>query len=455
MTGPTTDATAPVAAATDAEQLLAFNGYYALGGAPGAFFAVDGNIAVVAQPYAAALTVNLLFCLDGKNAFTLPFAGSFDGTRLVQRMGSLEIVITFARPASAFGVSATVSGAFVYHLTERSQVKIEFAGATYNNPIPMALFAGDYFLPATSGGAPVQVATIAVDTSGQISILYDWGTGDGTLSAAAGFTYNCNMYYFSLIGPSGPAAVPPKLIMGATTGQGFACNDIDPVAASLSRNLFTIPGGGPSGSATSAPSAQALASFSGYYALNIAPGAFVSISGRYLCMNGVIDAYQVGIGFSLDGVTSTSFWFDSSMSFDPATGALSAPCVALTFSSGFDPATGTLARVSGTVGGLPAAGSTYFNPVPLSAFGPARLTDKTDANAVQVLGDTSVAYVTAGGVASTIDTFIYVPLMYIVGTQIDSSELILSLGTDGPRGLACIVMAGTSVGAVWALPDAT
>jgi hypothetical protein len=177
-------------------------------------------------------------------------------------------------------------------------------------------------------------------------------------------------------------------------------------------------------------------------------------------MNGAL-TYSVGIAYSLDGVTSTSAWFDTSMSFDPKTGVLSAPNFApgvalqLTFSRGFDLAKGTLANVTGTVAGNAAVGSTYFNPVPLRAFGPARLTNNTDATAVQVLSNTSVAYVTAAGVATTIVDFVYVPLMYIVGTTFDSSELILSLGTDGPRGNACIVMPGASVGAVWALPNAT
>lgn len=466
MPNTTTDtrANAGLAATPDAERLLAFNGYYALEGAQGSFFAIDGNITVVASPYSASLAVNLIFCLDGKNSFTLPFDGSFDGTRLVQQVGHhFEIDMVFARPSTGFGITATVSIALVYHLTQRRKVKIEYAGSTYNNPIPMALFSGDYFLPATGGGGPIQVAKISADANGQVSILYDWGNGKGELSAAAGFTYNCNMYYFNLIGSSGPATVPPKLIMGTATGQGFACNDVDPAAPSFSRNLFSIPGGGPTPTLTpiTAPNAQALAEFSGYYALpSIASGAFVSLGGQYLCMNGAI-TYSVGIAYSLDGVNSTSAWFDTSMSFDPTTGVLSAPNFAsgaslqLKFSRGLDPATGTLANVSGTVAGCAAAGSTYFNPVPLSAFGPARMTNNTDATAVQVLNNTSVAYVTAAGVATTIVDFVYVPLMYIVGTTFDSSELILSLGTDGPRGNACIVMPGTSVGAVWALPNAT
>jgi hypothetical protein len=439
-------------ATPDAERLLAYNGYYSLDGAPGGFFAVDANIHVVNASGTITLSVNLLICLDGKTSTTIPFTGSFDGTRLIQRVGSLEIALEFRRPASGSCATASVSGAIIFHLAARRQVSISISGSTFNNPIPMHLFAGTYYLPGAASKEPV--ASIAGGPGDWVSIKYDWGTGSGILTQVTEFTYNCNMYYFTLVDsehPLGPTS--PKLIMGTASGQGLACQNIDGLT---SRDLRTIPSAKPSNQPTSAPGAQDLASFSGYYALNsIASGAFVSIGGQYVCLSGTIACYQVLIAYSLDGINSTSYYYDTSMSFDPATGILTAPGLSVSFTRVYDPNNGTLASVSGTVAGHSTNGQTYFNPVPLSAFGPAKMTAKAGPLSVQVESDTSVVYVDQTGKTTTLTNFIYVPLMYIVGTTLNSKEFILSLGTDGSKGLACIVMSmGSLLGAVWSLPDA-
>lgn len=443
-------------ATTAAEELAAFNGYYALDGAPGAFFAIDANVHVVAQPYTQTLSVDLLFCLDGITSFGVPFDGQFDGIRLTQRLGGLTLDLTFSRPASGFGPTAKVSGGLVYHLSERTHVTLPMSGTTYNNPIPMALFAGDYSLPSANGASAVPVASIVVDTGGQVTIAYDWGQGNGILQPVPQFTYNCNMYYFILADAARPpSATSPRLIMGTAVGKGFACNDIDVAAATLSRLLYTIPASStPTPPATSPPNAEDLAAFSGYYPLDaIAPGAFLSIGGQYLNLGGQI-GYQVAIGYSFDGQTSTSFFFDPPMTFDPASGILTTPDLTVTLTRGYDPVTSTLASVTGVVGGQRAAGRTPFNPVPLSAFGPARLTHTSGPTAVQVTSDTSVLFVDSSGTEHALTDFICVPLMYIVGSTVNGQELILSFGTDGQRGIACIVTLGTAVTSVWALPNA-
>jgi hypothetical protein len=440
-------------ATQDEERLLAFNGYYSLDGAPGGFFAVDANIHVVNASGTITLSVNLLICLDGKTSTTIPFTGSFDGTRLVQRVGSLEIALEFRRPASGSCATASVSGAIIFHLAARRQVSISISGSTFNNPIPMHLFAGTYYLPGAASKEPV--AIIAGGPGDWVSIKYDWGAGSGNLTPVTEFTYNCNMYYFALADsdhPLGPTS--PKLIMGTASGQGLACQNIDQYK---SRDLRTIPGAKPAlPPASPPPHAQELASFSGYYALpKVASGAFVSIGGQYVCLSGTIACYQVLIAYSLDGINSTSYYYDTSMSFDPVTGTLTAPGLSVSFTRVYDPHNGTLASVSGTVAGHSTSGQTYFNPVPLSAFGPAKMTAKAGPLSVQVESDTSVVYVDQSDKTTTLTNFIYVPLMYIVGTEINSQEFILSLGTDGAKGLACIVMSkGSLLGAVWSLPDA-
>jgi hypothetical protein len=444
------------AVTTAADALAAFNGYYALDGAPGAFFAIDANVHVVAQPYSQTLSIDLLFCLDGKTSYSVPFDGQFDGIRLTQQFGGLTLDLTFSRPACGFGPTARVSGGLVYQISEWNRVTLPMSGTTYNNPIPMSLFAGDYYQPGTNGAPPLAVAKISVDSGGQVAIAYDWGQGKGLLLPVAEFTYNCNMYYYTLADASHPLGpTSPRLIMGTAVGQGFACNDIDLAAVTLSRLLYTIPAStAPTPPATSPPNAEDLAAFSGYYPLDaIAPGAFLSIGGQYLTGSGQI-GYQVAIGYSFDGQSSTSFFFDSSMTFDPASGVLTTPDLTVTFTRGYDPATSTLASVTGVVGGQTAAGRTPFNPVPLSAFGPAQLTNTSGPTSVQVTSDTSVLFVDSGGTEYVLTEFICVPLMYIVGSTVNGQELILSFGTDGPRGIACIVTLGTAVSSVWALPNA-
>ena len=442
-------------ATPDAERLLAYNGYYSLDGAPGGFFAVDANIHVVNASGTITLSVNLLICLDGKTSTTIPFTGSFDGTRLVQRAGQLEIALEFGRPTSGSGATASVSGAIIFHLAARRQVSISISGSTFNNPIPMHLFAGTYYLLGAASKEPV--ASIARGPGDWVSIMYDWGTGSGILTQVTEFTYNCNMYYFILVDSEHPLGqTSPKLIMGTAAGQGLACQNIDFAVPSLTRDLRTIPCPNPINPSTSGFGAQDLASFSGYYALNsIASGAFLSIGGQYFCSSGSIAEYQVQIAYSLDGINSTSYWYDNNMSFDPVTGTLLTADLSVAFTRAYDPDTGTLTSVSGTVAGHSASGQNYLNPVPLSAFGPAKMTAKAGPLSVQVESDTSVVYVDQTGKTTTLTNFIYVPLMYIVGTTLNSKEFILSLGTDGSKGLACIVMSmGSLLGAVWSLPDA-
>ena len=74
----------------DAKALRAFNGYYALENAKGAFFAVDTNILIQNGSSTPIYDVALLVSLDGKTSAHFPFAGTFDGTHLVQKSAASE-----------------------------------------------------------------------------------------------------------------------------------------------------------------------------------------------------------------------------------------------------------------------------------------------------------------------------------------------------------------------------
>ena len=75
--------------------------------------------------------------------------------------------------------------------------------------------------------------------------------------------------------------------------------------------------------------------------------------------------------------------------------------------------------------------------VPLSAFGGVPLTNK-NGDKMTINNDNSVTF------NDTIyNSIIYVPLMYIVAAPVKNTNLVLSLGTDGLRGNACIVTIAT------------
>src|SRR2546428_11934488 len=74
---------ANVEANPDIQKLIAFNGYYTLDTAPGAFFAVDANMLVGNTP-APVYDISLLISLDGTTSARFPFTGSFDGNKLIQ-----------------------------------------------------------------------------------------------------------------------------------------------------------------------------------------------------------------------------------------------------------------------------------------------------------------------------------------------------------------------------------
>jgi hypothetical protein len=449
-------------ATPDAKRLLAFNGYYALNNLPpGSFFAIDANVHVVMQPRTATLIVNLVYCFDGKTSTTVPFTGHFDGRWLYQDNGIRKFQLEFERYVEGkHGLTAHLSGTVNTKFLPSGGTQVTVSGSTFNNPIPMSLFVGTYYELLPEGTRYLPVASITSDR-GLVSVKYDWGKGDRNLTPVTEFIYNYNMYYFVLANPDNPFnEYSPKLIMGTALNQGLACQNIyeKPPKTSISRQLRTIPHRLTSDNETTAPNAQTLAGFSGYYSLDsIAPGAFVLIQGQYRCRGGNISDQQVAIAFSLDGVNSKSYYYgdNSHMTFDPITRVLITPDLNLTFARAYDPATGALTSVSGTVAGRPAKGRNYFNPVPLRAFGPARMfsTDPTVGKlSVQVMNDTTVAYTSHDGKSAVYKDFVYIPLMY-VWWNLHFGEL--SFGTDGAKGVACIVMTATdTLGGVWAVPGA-
>lgn len=426
----------------DTPKLMPFNGYYTLDSAIGAFFAIDTNMVIRPTASAPEYDLSLLISLDGKTSTRFAFTGTFDGTTLLQEwtVGGLNINLTFTRTNSSYGPTVTCKGSIALP----NQQAIPVTGNTYNNPIPASLYIGDYYFTPSNSTTPVKVMSIGANNQ----LMYDNGTNSGTLNPVDTYVYNLNMYYFSIV-PDANTKV--QLIMGTAATQGFACNNMTIKDNKLiTRNLSTIPSG-----ITLTPqlydlSGVTLADFSGYYQIPTPqhPLAFLSIQAQYVSTGTKkeLELNFVMISYSLDGITSTGYFFDpfAGMTFDKTTNTLTVPSsskqspLTLTFKQEYNEVTGSLVNITGNIDGTSVTGSTLFNPVPLSVFGGVAMTNSKGDKLI-INNDNSITY-TSNNITATFDSLIYVPLMYIVAAPADAPTLELSLGTDGLRGNTSIVI---------------
>lgn len=414
----------------NARKLMRFNGVYTLD-TKGAFFAVDANLIFMAGWSAPINDLALIISLDGTSSTHVNFTGSFDGSRLVQISEGVSIDLEFHHTDGRDGIMAKCSG----HITLPGHSQRAVSGGTYNKPIPYSVFVGEYFVNA------VPVLKINKD----YSLLFDFGNGKGILKPVPSYVYNLNMYVFSAIG-SKPENF--SLIMGSSAGNGLACNCVGG-PATLPRMLTTIPF--PDDTPFPNIHSRELAKFSGYYQIPlIGSGAFVSIQGEYNCKNGNIDKHMVRIGVSTDGKTSKSYYFDERMSFHDD--ELTTPDLRLKFERHFSEELGPFVQITGSVAGHEhVTGYTYFNPVPLSGFSGATMTDidpKVGAS-LTVVSDYEVIFN-----GKVMRDFTYVPIMYILAGPVAKPTIEMSFGTAGSKGNACIITQQTGLSTVFAIPTA-
>jgi len=444
------------AASADATALMAFNGYYTLNQTTGAFFAIDTNVVVSGKT--SVNHVDLLVSLDGKTSTRHKFTGTFDGTHLTQSDTTINLNLTFTRTATTGGPTANLKGTISLGT---SQALVNVAGNTYNNPIAMALYIGTYYDQLT--GAKV------MEIGANNNLHYATGSTLG-LQAITNYAYNLNMYYFSFTQVTPAGALKIALIMGTATANGFACNNmvVDAKGNTTSRSLLTIlkptiitPG------SLNILQAPALAAFSGYYQLTTGGkgNAFLSVQAQYVTLAGQIDVYVVMLGISMDGVTSTGYTFDDTMSFDGTTLTIPAPAnnkdanlpLSITFTRSYNAANYGLVSIAGNIGTAKVTGYTPLNPVPLSVFGGAVMTGLKGSNAegvsLTVVNDNEVIY--AGTKIKTdMKSILYVPLMYILAYPSTAPTTVMSFGTDGLRGNTCIVTDNNGIYVVYAIPSA-
>ena len=415
----------------DIDSLIAYNGYYSLNTAPGAFFAIDTSIYFNSNLSSPYYIVNLLIALDGKTPYSIEFTGTFDSSQLIQNSEGINIDLTFVRTNGADGTTASCSGKIgVNHLPQ-----INVSGSTYNNPIPNSLFEGTYYLLQPLHLSPDKedhVFTKVMEISNSNSISYDFGSGDGVLKPVKSYVYNMNMYYFSF------DSNQDSLIMGTAAAAGFACNNMTVTNGVItSRSLQTIvnPDIEKKKQIPNLNSYE-LADFSGYYQLpSISPLAFLSVQAEYIVID-AIPIYSIAISISLDGVTSKGYYFDwDKMSFNKNTLVMTEQQINLKFDRIYNASNRSLVKVTGTIDSYNNIEAyTLFNPVPLSAFGGVPLTN-SNGDSLTIVDYGKVIYN-----STEMTNFIYVPLMYILANTWDNTTTVLSLGTSGTKGTACIVI---------------
>ena len=456
---------------------MGFNGYYSLvfpGSAPGAFFAID-TYAKYNKGRPLVFDINLIISIDGKTSNTAKFNGSFEDNRLIQTIDGINIDLTFVQAITPDGTEAPftayTTASYRGTITAATQ-SFSATGVTYNNIISSSLFKGTYYW-VDKGVNQGAVLKIGDDNE----ILYDFGSNDGTLKPVDSFIYNMNMYYF-IFGDKNEY----HLIMGTGGASGFACNNMNATdSGNVQRNLQTIVFSEPKPPADpKQPKAPTigqwlwgwiatamvgeyeklenyaeLAAFSGYYPLpSIHPLAFFSVQAQYVLQEG-LPIYFIAITVSLDGVTSMSYPFDSTMFFKDNKLTMPEQQIEFTFERIYDPSRKSLVTIRGAIGQYPISeASTPFNPVPLSAWKGVPMTDKM-GNTLTIVNDRLVTYND-----QVKNSFVYVPLMYIMANPYENSDFVLSLGTSSTQGLASIVLIPQSgsdkllTSFVYAIPDA-
>jgi len=444
----------------EAEPLISYNGYYALNDS-GSFLTVDTNLLVkngVITPH-----VSLIYSQDGTTSNVYDLTGkhkafetiTWSGTTLKAKAGIDSGVPSFTLNFSREDNNKEITAALNGQITKgASGAILTINGNTYNNPIPMAMYAGTYCeSEGKEKGNGAEILKIGTDNT----IQYNYnniGGHLGHLQNVDTFIYNLNMYVFSFSNPV-ITEMNYSIIMGTSANGGMVCNDL----FSMKKPKITIPRS--IQTVTTPPvikpisgtntDSEALAKFAGFYRINssasIFNNAFISIEGQYKKVAGSPAAYSVTIGVSLDGTSTTVYTFDDTMTFvqgadgsvltipitDPVGSNLTIN-FKRQYKSTYPKAGsyyGSVVSISGSYNVANFKGESLLNVVPLMAFAGAPL--KVTSNSTETMVIKSNTEIEYKGESYTNITV--VPLMYIVGF-IDTlgNEVIFSLGTDGGKG---------------------
>lgn len=457
------------------EPLIAFNGYYALN-STGSFLSIDTNLMVnntdpsnpqitphLVLVYSENGTESTIFDLTGANRAFKSVAWD-DTTNTLTATGGGTITVNNKQvPVPTFSLTFSrkdgddfVTSTFTGYVENSSGNQTQLNGTTYNNPIPMDMYHGTYYMNKGEGEA-----IMVIGTDNTLQYNYSESAVDpGALQQVDVFIYNLNMYVFSFPGIAGEDKI--SIIMGTSSKAGMVCNDLTTVPATkntkgkaIPRNLQTVKQNtivAPSGANN--PQSELLAAYAGFYRFSGSNG-YLSLEGTYKTDKTGTKTYTVTIGVSSDGINSTVYTFDESMQLVQNEGMLvltipnasaDGDILNLTFNRMYTPAYksvgpyyGYVINVTGSVNGTMVTGGTLLNVVPIMGFGgaPLLLEEKDQLGlqkSVQIMSDVCVEYFGQEYTELTV-----VPLMYIVAFHISPTQaVLLSLGTDGGKGVCCL-----------------
>ncbi|WP_299136473.1 hypothetical protein [uncultured Tenacibaculum sp.] len=443
----------------DAEPLISFNGYYALN-STGSFLTIDTNLLVKngeVTPHVA-----LIYSPDGVNSNVYHLTGPHKAFKTIEWTGTTltaqadvnsdvpNFTIEFTRKDNSQQITSSFKGKVTHGLSEAIE---NINGETYNNPIPMAMYAGTYY---EDKGKGAEILKIGTDNTLQYNYT-NIGGNKGNLQNVGLFVYNLNMYVFSFSSLDG--LFNYSIIMGTSAEGGMVCNDLFSLKnshLSIPRSLQTVtatPVKKPANGTNTA--SKELAKFAGFYHINsssqVFNNAFISIEGQYKTHKDGTEDYTVTLGVSLDGTSSTVYTFDSTMSFvqNGNSWELTVPITTpigsdlkIKFTRQYKSVYknagsyyGSVVSISGSYNVAQFTGETLLNVVPLMGFAGAPMKVTATSNKTIVIKSNSeIEYH-----GTSYKTLTIVPLMYIVGfIDENEDEVILSLGTDGGKGDTCL-----------------
>jgi hypothetical protein len=191
-----------------------------------------------------------------------------------------------------------------------------------------------------------------------------------------------------------------------------------------------------------------LVPFTGYYSMNVAPGAFLSIDTlEERSISPVQETTTISINVSMDGKSATTYLFGDGATFDGV--RLNIPGkLTLVFTRKYR--NGHLVTFSGEIGGVNVKGQTYYNQVPLSAFIGDYYDVQTSKIALSIKSETEILFdysiFSTPGKLLLVNSYKYVPAMFVLTFSGESSSepatFTLMLGTASKSGLACSIQGG-------------
>jgi hypothetical protein len=184
---------------------------------------------------------------------------------------------------------------------------------------------------------------------------------------------------------------------------------------------------------------KSLVPFTGYYAMDIAAGAFLSIdTSEAWSTSAPISSVTVTV--STDGAASKTYPIDDTTTFDGRT--LIIPDVLhIVFERKYN--NGILTNFSGKIYGKDAKGNTRFNPLTLSTFIGSYLEIPTGKN-VLVITESGVEFDFGSGL-QPITQYAFNPLMFVLSFNGPTGQkYTLMMGTAGSMGLAVYIQYGTT-----------